>query len=70
MTKLKPSRLWAVVFNCLVMFIFFHLCLKFLIKRNYRLRRESALNGDNKYPDEWYWADLLAVKHGYFVKTH
>jgi hypothetical protein len=53
-----------------VMFIFFHLCLKFLIKRNYRLRAESALNGDNKHPDKWYWADLLAVKYGYFVKTH
>ena len=32
-----------------------------LIERNYRLRAEGRL------PDEWYWADRLAVRWGYFV---
>ena len=45
----------------------FHLILKPLIKRNYKLRRKSALTGDGKHPDRWYWADTLAVKYGYFV---
>ncbi len=51
----------------ILMFLPFHLILKPLIKRNYRLRFKSAMNGDGKHPDEWYWADSLAVKYGYFV---
>jgi len=46
----------------ILMFLPFHLILKPLIKRNYRLRMEGKL------PDEWYWADKIAVKFGYFVK--
>jgi len=42
-------------------FVVFHLVLKPLIKRNYRLRAEGKL------PDEWYWADLMAARWGYFV---
>lgn len=30
-----------------------------LIRRNYALREAG------KRPDEWYWADLLAVRWGY-----
>lgn len=41
-------------------FLFFHIFLKPLIKRNYRSRMRGR-------PDEWYWADSLAVKWGYFV---
>lgn len=50
-----------------LMFPVFHLILKPLIKRNYRLRKQSAISGDGKHPDVWYWADLLAVEYGYFV---
>lgn len=32
-----------------------------LILRNYRLRERG------KRPDEWYWADLLACKWGYYT---
>lgn len=46
----------------ILMFFYFHLILKPLIKRNYKLRAKGIL------PDEWYWADLLAVEHGYYVK--
>ena len=49
------------------MFPVFHLFLKPLIRRNYRLRYQSAISGDGKYPDEWYWADKIAVKYGFFV---
>lgn len=35
--------------------------LKPLILRNYRLRAAGKL------PDEWYWADHLAMRWGYFV---
>ena len=51
----------------IVMFLPFHLVLKPLIKRNYRLRYLSAVNKDGKYPDQWYWADYLAVIFGYYV---
>ena len=47
--------------NRAVMFVLFHSVLKHLIKRNYKLREQGKL------PDEWYWADELAVNHGYFV---
>lgn len=46
-----------------LMFIPFHLILKPLIKRNYRLRAQGKL------PDKWYWADRLSVKYGYFVES-
>ena len=49
------------------MYFVFHLYLKWLIKRNYTLRLESAISGDGKHPDEWYWADILAARYGYFV---
>jgi hypothetical protein len=52
-----------------VMFPVFHLILKPLIRRNYRLRELSAISGDGKYPDKWYWADSLAIKYGYYVET-
>lgn len=52
-----------------VMFPVFHLLLKPMIKRNYKARKESATNGDGKYQDEWYWADKIAAKYGYFVET-
>lgn len=45
----------------IVILITFHLILKPLIKRNYRLRAEGKL------PDEWYWADEIATKNGLFV---
>ena len=51
----------------IIMFPVFHLILKPLIRRNYRLRELSAISGDGKYPDEWYWADLLAMNFGYHV---
>ena len=52
----------------IIMFPVFWLILRPLIKRNYRLRYRSALNGDGKYPDQWYWADVIAAKYGYFTK--
>ena len=39
----------------------FHLLLKPLIKRNYRLRMLGEV------ADEWYWADSLSANLGYFV---
>lgn len=45
----------------LLMFPVFHLLLKPLIKRNYRLRKAG------KAHDTWYWADALAFKYGYTV---
>ncbi len=45
----------------LLMYLPFHLVLKPLIKRNYRMRNAGLL------PDEWYWADKIAVHYGYFV---
>lgn len=50
-----------------LMFIPFHLVLKPLIRRNYRLRALSAAYGDGRYPDVWYWADVLAMNSGYSV---
>ena len=50
-----------LVIKHILMFPLFHLFIKPLIKRNYRLRREGKL------PDEWYWADKFAVEHGYAV---
>ena len=55
--KIKALFMWPV----------FHLILKPLIKRNYRLREESSIKGDGKYPDQWYWADKLAISYGYAV---
>jgi hypothetical protein len=46
-----------------LMFFIFHLALKPLIKSNYRKRKEGL------EPDEWYWADSLAVRYGYFVNA-
>lgn len=46
-----------------LMFIPFHLILKPLIKRNYRLRAQGKL------PDVMYWADQLAMEYGYFADT-
>ena len=57
MNRIKRILMWPI----------FHLILKPLIKRNYRLRYQSAVNQDGKYPDEWYWADEIAVKYGYFI---
>lgn len=42
-------------------FLIFHLFLKPLIRRDYRLRMAG------RRPDRFYWADLLALKWGYFV---
>jgi hypothetical protein len=39
----------------------FYLILQPLILRNYRLREEGKL------PDEWYWADHISARMGYFV---
>jgi hypothetical protein len=32
-----------------------------LVRRNYTLRAQG------KAPDEWYWADVLLLRLGYFV---
>tara|TARA_R110000803_G_scaffold115793_4_gene184348 strand:+ start:5345 stop:5521 length:177 start_codon:yes stop_codon:yes gene_type:complete len=45
-----------------LMFPVFILVLRPLIIRNYKLRRLGLL------PDEWYWADSIACKYGYFIK--
>jgi hypothetical protein len=45
-----------------LMFLPFHLVLKGLIIKNYRMRQQGLL------PDEWYWADSLACRFGYFVE--
>lgn len=47
----------------LIMFFLFYLVLKPLIKENYK-KRKAGLE-----PDEWYWADSLAVRYGYFVRS-
>ena len=54
--------------RAILMFLPFWLVLRPLIKWNYRQRFESAMTGDGKHPDVWYWADTMAVKYGYFVK--
>lgn len=41
--------------------LYFKTVLRPLILRNYRLRAEGKL------PDEWYWADSLAVSWGFYV---
>ena len=51
-----------------LMLIPFYLVLRPLIKRNYKQRFNSAMTGDGKYPDVWYWADTLAVKYRWFVR--
>lgn len=51
----------------LLMFIAFHLCFKWLIKRNYWQRKASAINADGEYKDQWYWVDLMCVEYGYFT---
>jgi len=43
-------------------YILFHCFLKSLIVKNYRLRMMK------KIPDEWYWADKLAMEWGYTAK--
>lgn len=42
--------------------LIFHLYLKPLILENYRARSAHEL------PDEWFWADRLALDWGYFVE--
>lgn len=39
----------------------FHAVLKPLIRRNYHARAAGAL------PDQWYWADDLAMRWGYYL---
>jgi len=58
-------------------YLIFHLFLKKLIKKNYKNRRLTQrhlhqgwklLTSDKKlHLDEWYWADSLACKWGYYV---
>lgn len=43
--------------------LIFIVVLRPLIRRNYRLRYEGRL------PDRWYWADLVALRWGYFVEN-
>ena len=50
------------------MVLIFIFVLKPLIKRNYALRLKSAINGDGKHPDKWYWADSLAARFGFLVE--
>jgi len=45
----------------ILFYLYFHLILKWLIARNYILREKGIL------PDEWHWADELAVDHGYYL---
>jgi hypothetical protein len=45
-------------------YIIYHLILKPLIKRNYRLREEGLL------PDEWYWADEIASNWKYLTRRN
>ena len=68
MKKLELLKQWVGhQLDRFVMWFYYHLVLKYLIMRNYRLRYKSALNGDGKYPDVWYWADSLATRYGYFT---
>ena len=63
----------------IMLYPFFHLWLKHLIQRNYRMRAISSIckahnmppcTPDGKfYYDEWYWADKLCAEYGYFVKS-
>ena len=39
--------------------LIFHLILRPLILRDYRLREQGLR------PDRWYWADLLAIRMGF-----
>ena len=41
-------------------YLIYRFMLSPLIRRNYRLRNSGVL------PDEWYWADALALRWGYF----
>lgn len=45
----------------ILVFIAFHLFLKYLIKDNYKLRKKGIL------PDEWHWADKLSSNYGFYV---
>ena len=71
-------------FNYIVMRILmypvFHLWLKRLIKQNYRMRAISAICREYgvapctpdgiDYKDEWYWADYMSSKYGYYVERN
>jgi len=69
-------RIKHIVMRAL-MYPVFHLWLKHLIKRNYRMREVSAIcrehgiptcTPDGKdYKDEWYWADYISSKYGCYV---
>jgi hypothetical protein len=50
MKQIKKILLWPI----------YMLVLRPLIKRNYKLREQG------KIPDEWHWADLIAIEHGYY----
>ena len=70
-------RFKRAVIRC-VMYPVFHLWLKHLIKRNYRMRAVSAICREYKIPpctpdgksyeDKWYWADYISSKYGYNVE--
>jgi len=49
------------------MFIPFNIILRPLIYHNYKQRYKSAVYGYRNHPDEWYWADLIAIRFGYYV---
>lgn len=61
----------------ILMYPVFHLWLKHLIRRNYRLREIAAIFREygipaerllgKDYPDQWYWADSICSRYGYFV---
>ena len=42
--------------------LIYMLVLRPLIRRNYRLRRAGLL------PDRWFWADVLAIRWGFFTE--
>lgn len=47
--------------------IIYLLILKPIIVMNYKNRYKSAINGNHDYPDQWYWADKIAVKWGFYT---
>jgi hypothetical protein len=47
--------------NKILFFIAWHIAIKWMIKRNYALRKQG------KKPDEWYWLDVVSMERGYFV---
>lgn len=60
-----------------VLYPVFYFWLKWLIENNYRMRVISAICREAgippctpdgiDYPDEWFWADKLCSRYGYFV---